>query len=73
MKSWERERMLFRLLVFLFLLQLIFNIIRNIFGGLYTIQEFMIFMLVANVGYTFYVHAKLSEHLGWHKGKEKKR
>ena len=46
---------------------------RNIFGGLYTIQEFMIFLLVTNVGYTFYVHSKLSEHFGWHKGKEKKK
>lgn len=62
---------------FAFLVYLIFELIRIIFGGSLGFEEAMISLLVVNLGYTFYntnlirrVDSKLSGHMGWHKGRE---
>jgi len=61
---------LFYWLLVLFVLYLIIEIIRKIFGGSLGFEDLVIALLVANLGYSFYISSKLSNHLGWHKGKE---
>lgn len=67
---------LFAILLGIFVVYLIFEIIRKILGGSLGFEELVIGLLVTNLGYSFALHskfsslnAKLSEHLGWHKGK----
>ena len=72
----------------IFLIYIIIELIRKILGGSLGFEELVSVLLVANLGYTFYIHSKilqinlstnakiseinskLSEHIGWHKGKE---
>lgn len=54
----------------IFVVYLIIEIIRKILGGSWEIEELIITMLAANLGYSFYLGSKLSEHIGWHKGKD---
>ena len=62
----------------LFVLYLIIEIIRKIFGDSLGYEDLVIGLLVANLGYTITLHSKISNinakvfgHLGWHKGKGK--
>jgi len=48
---------------------LVIELIRNIFGGSLGFEEMVIALLIANIGYSFYINSKLSEHIGFHKGK----
>lgn len=48
---------------------LVFEIIRKILGGSWGFEELVVGLLLANLGYSFYINSKLSGHLGWHKGK----
>ena len=66
MKTWQK--VLYWLLG-LFTIYLIIEILRKIFGGSLTTDAIVIGLLVANLGYSFYINSKLSEHIGWHKGK----
>ncbi len=52
-----------------FAIYLIFEIARKLLGGSLGFEELVIGLLIANLGYTFALHAKVSEHIGWHKGK----
>ncbi len=61
----------------LFVLYLIIEILRKIFGGSLGFEELTIGLLVANTGYIIALHTKitkvhvqLSEHLGWHRERE---
>jgi len=72
--NWKK---LFSVLLMLFVLYLIIEIIRKILGGSLGFEELVIGLLIANLGYTLGLHtklahlqAKISEHIGWHKGKE---
>ena len=60
---------LFQWLLILFVLYLVFELLRKLFGGSLGFEEIVIGLLIANVGYSFHINTKLSEHLGWHKGK----
>jgi len=60
----------------LFVLYLIIEIIRKILGGSLSYEALVIGLMTANLGYVIALHtkisdinAKLSGHLGWHKGK----
>ena len=60
----------------IFLAYLIFELIRKILGGSLGFEELVGGLLIANLGYIIGLHnkiskvdSKLSEHLGWHKGK----
>ena len=66
MKKWEQ--ILYWLLV-IFMLYLIIELLRKIFGGSLGFEELVVGLLIANLGYSFYINAKLSEHIGWHKGR----
>ena len=66
METWQK--VLYWLLG-LFAIYLIIEILRKIFGGSLTTDAIVIGLLVANLGYSFYINSKLSEHIGWHKGK----
>ncbi|MFH1212208.1 MAG: hypothetical protein V1659_04765 [Candidatus Woesearchaeota archaeon] len=66
------------LLFLLFLVYLIFELARKMLGGSLGFEELVIGLLIANLGYSFYlresintIDAKISGHMGWHKGKEK--
>ena len=59
----------------LFLIYLIFELTRKIFGGSLGFEEIVIGLLIANLGFSFYmrgyiseIDSKISGHLGWHKG-----
>ncbi|MDP1694968.1 MAG: hypothetical protein Q8L34_05510 [Candidatus Woesearchaeota archaeon] len=54
----------------LFLLYLIFELARKLLGGSLGFEELVIGLLVANLGYSYHINTKFSEHLGWHRGKE---
>ncbi len=66
METWKT--ILFWLLG-IFVIYLIYEILRKILGGSLATDAIVIGLLVANLGYSFYINSKLSEHLGWHKGK----
>lgn len=44
----------------------------KVFGGSLGFEEIVIALLVANLGYSFYLNSILSEHLGWHRGQDTK-
>ena len=65
-------------LFILFLVYLIFELSRKILGWSLGFEELTIGLLIANLGYSFYlresinkINSKISGHIGWHKGKEK--
>ena len=68
MKKWQK--ILYWILI-LFMVYLIIELLRKILGGSLSIEELIIGLLIANLGYSFYINTKISEHLGWHKGKDK--
>ncbi|MFH0977786.1 MAG: hypothetical protein V1837_00645 [Candidatus Woesearchaeota archaeon] len=59
----------------LFLAYLIFELIRKLLGGSLGFEELVIGLLIANLGYSFYlrgylskIDSKISGHIGWHSG-----
>lgn len=60
---------IFYWLLFSFIVYLLFEVIRKIIGGSLGFEELVIGLLLANIGYSFYINSQLSEHIGWHKGK----
>jgi len=65
------EKVLYWLLI-LFIVYLIIELIRKLLGGSLGFEELVIGLLIANLGYSFYINSKVSEHLGWHHGKNHK-
>jgi len=68
---------IFRWLLGLFVIYIIIQLVRKILGGSWGYETIISSLLLANLGYVFLLHgkistinAKLSEHIGWHKGKE---
>lgn len=53
----------------LFVIYLIFELIRKMLGGSLGFEELVIGLLIANLGYTFNISNRLSKHIGWHKGR----
>lgn len=49
---------------------LVFEILRKMLGGSLGFEELAIGLLAANLGYSFHINTKLSEHIRWHKGKQ---
>ena len=70
MKFWEK---IFYWLLVLFIIYLIIELVRNILGGSLGFEELVIGLLIANLGYSFYINSKLSGHIGWHHGQDSKR
>mgnify|MGYP001578732654 CR=1 FL=1 len=64
----------------LFVIYVIIEVIRKIFRGSLGFEELVTTLLVVNLGYSFSLNhrvsalnSKISEHLGWHKGKDNSR
>ena len=64
-------------LLVIFVAYIIFELIRKLLGGSLGFEELVIGLLIANLGFVFQlrdsvnkVDAKLSGHIGWHKGKD---
>lgn len=60
----------------IFVIYLAIEIIRKILGGSLAFESIVIGLLVGQVSYLYHIHsriskidAKLSEHIGWHKGR----
>ena len=73
MKTWQK--VLFWLL-FIFMIYLSIELLRKVFGGSLGFEELVVGLLIANLGYSFYlresinkVDSKISGHIGWHRGK----
>lgn len=71
---------IFYWLLGIFVLYLIIEILRKIFGGSLSYEALVIGLLIANLGYTITLHSKISSlnaklfgHIGWHKGKGDKK
>ena len=47
-----------------------YRVITKDIGGSLGFEELIVGLLIANLGYSFYINAKLSEHIGWHKGRD---
>ena len=76
----EKFMKIFRLILMLFIIYIIIEIIRKLFGGSLGSEDIITALVLANLGYTFSLNlhmnqrissldSKLSEHMGWHKGK----
>ena len=68
-KKWE---IILSWLLAIFIIYLIIELLRKIFGGSLGFEELVIGLLIANLGYSFYINSKLSGHIGWRKGKDNK-
>lgn len=68
-KMKNLKKILYWLLI-IFIIYLIIELIRKIFGGSLGFEEIVLGLLIANLGYSFYINSKISEHIGWHKGRE---
>ncbi len=66
METWQK--VLYWLLG-IFVIYLIYEILRKILGDSLATDAIVIGLLVTNLGYSFYINSKLSEHIGWHKGR----
>ena len=66
MMSWKKT---LQWALILFAAYLVFETIRKMLGGSLGFEELVVGLLVANLGYSFHLSSKLSEHIGWHKGK----
>ncbi len=66
MKTWEK---ILSWLIAIFVIYLIVVLIQKIFGGSLGFEELIAGLLIANLGYSFYINSKISGHIGWHKGK----
>ena len=66
----KRLRKIFYWVLIIFTLYLIFEIIRKIAGGNLGFEELVVGLLIANMGYSFYLNLLFSEHIGWHKDKK---
>jgi len=78
-KTQELIKTIFYWIFFLFLVYLAIELIRKILGGSLGFEELAIGLLIANLGYSFYLRgcigkmdSKISGHIGWHKGKNNK-
>ncbi|MDI6825830.1 MAG: hypothetical protein QMD36_01385 [Candidatus Aenigmarchaeota archaeon] len=69
MVSIERVKNIIYWLFFLFLIFIVIEIIMSMFKKALGFEELVIGLLTANLGYSFHINSRLSEHLGWHKGK----
>jgi len=65
----DKFEKIFTLVLGAFVVYLIIEVLRKVFGGSLGFEELTIGLLVANLGYSFKLHHTLSEHIGWHKGK----
>lgn len=64
------------LIFLIFLVYLIYELFGKLLGGSLGFEELVIGLLIANLGYSFYlikyinkIDSKISGHIGWHKGK----
>ncbi len=64
----------------IFIVYLAFEIVRKLTGGSLGFEDLVIGLLIANLGYSFYLkesvsglEKQISEHVGWHKGREHKK
>lgn len=60
----------------IFLVYLIYELLSKLFGRSLGFEELVIGLLIANLGYSFYLRdsinkldSKICGHLGWHKGR----
>ncbi len=54
-----------------FIVYLAYQILRKVLGGSLGFEELVVGLLIANLGYSFYLNSLLSEHIGWHKAENK--
>ncbi len=64
----------------IFLVYLIYELLSKLFGRSLGFEELVIGLLIANLGYSFYLRdsinkldSKIYGHLGWHKGKNSRK
>ena len=67
---------IFQLIFIMFLIYLIFELLRKILWGSLGFEEMVVALLVANLAFSFQlslklndINSKLSEHIGWIRGK----
>ncbi len=62
----------FTVILAVFVLYIIYQLARKLLGGSWGFEELTVGLLIANIGYSYHINARLSEHLGWHKGIKEK-
>ena len=53
-------------ILILYIAYLIYQIIKKEVGGSWGFEELVIGLLIANLGYSFFINSKLQKHLGKH-------
>lgn len=78
-KKQEIPKKILYWIFLLFLVYLIYELLRKLLGWSIGFEELVIGLLIANLGYSFYLmecinrtDSKISGHIGWHKGKNNK-
>jgi len=59
---------LIKISLLLFAVYIIYQIIRKILGGSWSIEQIILSLLVLNIGWTALLQRQLSAHIGKHKG-----
>jgi len=57
-----------KMALFLFAIYIIYQILRKIFGGSWSIEQIILSLLILNIGWTALLQRQLSSHMGEHKG-----
>jgi len=69
MSTWMK---IFYWFLVIFVAWAIYQLARKIIGGSLGTEDIILVLVGSNLSYTYYLNTKISEHLGWHKGKERK-
>jgi len=64
------KQKIFYWLLVAFMIYLVYELVRKILGGSLGFEEIVVGLLIANLGYSFHLNSRMSEHFGWHKGKD---
>jgi len=51
---------------------MIYELLRTILGGSLGFETLVIGLLATSLGFSFYLNSKISGHIGWHKGQDRK-
>ncbi len=71
-KTMNYDKIFYWALV-LFSIYLAIEILRKVLGGSWGFEEVMVGLQMATIGFCFSLQKQLSEHAGWHRGKDNKR
>lgn len=58
----------FKILLILFAVYIIYEIIKKLLGGSWSIEQLIVALMILNIGWTALIQRQIYSHLGEHKG-----